>query len=272
MKVALAGAGAFGVKHLEAMAKIDGVQVVSLVGRTLDATKEVAARFGIGHVTTELDESLARPDRRRRDPVHAHADPREPDDRLPQGGQARAGGDPAGRSPGRRRRGRAACRRDRARSRWSATRGASIPSHQWVHKKIVAGEIAIQQMDVQTYFFRRKNINALGQARSWTDHLLWHHAAHTVDLFAYQTGGRIVAANAVQGPIHPELGIAHGHVDPAEEQHRARSARCRCRSTTTARSARSSATSATTAPTSRATTISSTARKRRSTCRRSMSR
>ena len=82
------------------------------------------------------------------------------------------------------------------------------PSHQWVHKKIVAGEIAIQQMDVQTYFFRRKNINALGQARSWTDHLLWHHSAHTVDLFAYQTGGRIVAANAVQGPIHPELGIA----------------------------------------------------------------
>jgi 2-hydroxy-4-carboxymuconate semialdehyde hemiacetal dehydrogenase len=77
-----------------------------------------------------------------------------------------------------------------------------------VHKKIVAGEIALQQMDVQTYFFRRKNINALGQPRSWTDHLLWHHSAHTVDLFAYQTGGNIVAANAVQGPLHPELGIA----------------------------------------------------------------
>ena len=82
------------------------------------------------------------------------------------------------------------------------------PSHQWVHRRIVAGEIAIQQMDVQTYFFRRRNINALGQPRSWTDHLLWHHAAHTVDLFAYQTGGTIVAANAMQGPLHPELGIA----------------------------------------------------------------
>ncbi len=82
------------------------------------------------------------------------------------------------------------------------------PSHQWVHKRIVTGEIAIQQMDVQTFFFRRKNMNALGQPRSWTDHLLWHHAAHTVDLFAYQTGGEIVAANAVQGPLHPELGIA----------------------------------------------------------------
>jgi 2-hydroxy-4-carboxymuconate semialdehyde hemiacetal dehydrogenase len=82
------------------------------------------------------------------------------------------------------------------------------PSHQWIHKKIGAGEFNIQQMDVQTYFFRRTNMNALGQARSWTDHLLWHHAAHTVDLFAYQTGGTIVAANALQGPIHPNLGIA----------------------------------------------------------------
>jgi 2-hydroxy-4-carboxymuconate semialdehyde hemiacetal dehydrogenase len=81
------------------------------------------------------------------------------------------------------------------------------PSHQYVHEKIVAGEIAIQQMDVQTYFFRRRNINAKGEARSWTDHLLWHHAAHTVDLFAYQAGS-IVSAHAMQGPVHPELGIA----------------------------------------------------------------
>jgi 2-hydroxy-4-carboxymuconate semialdehyde hemiacetal dehydrogenase len=82
------------------------------------------------------------------------------------------------------------------------------PSHQWVHRKIVRGEFNIQQMDVQTFFFRRSNMNALGQPRSWTDHLLWHHAAHTVDLFAYQTRSPIVRANAVQGPIHPALGIA----------------------------------------------------------------
>src|SRR3546814_441869 len=81
------------------------------------------------------------------------------------------------------------------------------PSHQWIHRRIVAGELAIQQMDVQTYFFRRKNMNAKGESRSWTDHLLWHHAAHTVDLFARQAG-RIVKANAIAGPLHPELGIA----------------------------------------------------------------
>jgi 2-hydroxy-4-carboxymuconate semialdehyde hemiacetal dehydrogenase len=82
------------------------------------------------------------------------------------------------------------------------------PSHQYLHHKIVAGELSIQQMDVQTYFFRRSNINALGQPRSWTDHLLWHHAAHTVDLFAYQAGSKIVQANAVQGPVNRSLGIA----------------------------------------------------------------
>ncbi len=82
------------------------------------------------------------------------------------------------------------------------------PSHQWVHRRIAAGEISLQQMDVQTYFFRRTNINALGQPRSWTDHLLWHHAAHTVDLFRYQARSEIVRANAIQGPIHPKLGIA----------------------------------------------------------------
>jgi 2-hydroxy-4-carboxymuconate semialdehyde hemiacetal dehydrogenase len=82
------------------------------------------------------------------------------------------------------------------------------PSHQYVHHQITAGAFNLQQMDVQTYFFRRTNMNALGQARSWTDHLLWHHAAHTVDLFAYQCGSPIVKANAIQGPIHPTLGIA----------------------------------------------------------------
>ncbi len=82
------------------------------------------------------------------------------------------------------------------------------PSHQWVRRRIEAREFRIQQLDVQTYFFRRTNMNALGEPRSWTDHLLWHHAAHTVDLFQYQDGGEIVQANAVQGPPHPTLGIA----------------------------------------------------------------
>ena len=207
MKVALAGAGAFGVKHLEAMAKIDGVQVVSLIGRTLDATKEVASRFGVGHVTTELGKSLARPDVDAvilATPTQLHAS--QTIACLKAGKHVQVEIPLAD---------KLADAEDVLRVQKETRKVAMVghtrrfnPSHQWVHRKIVAREIAIQQMDVQTYFFRRQNINALGQARSWTDHLLWHHAAHTVDLFAYQSGGTIIAANAVQGPIHPELGIA----------------------------------------------------------------
>jgi 2-hydroxy-4-carboxymuconate semialdehyde hemiacetal dehydrogenase len=145
------------------------------------------------------------------------------------------------------------------------------PSHQWVHNKITAGEFNIQQMDVQTYFFRRSNMNALGQPRSWTDHLLWHHAAHTVDLFAYQAGSPIVKANAIQGPIHPELGIA---MDMSIQLKAANGAIC-----TLSLSFNNDGPLGTffryigdTGTILPATTTCSTARKRRSTCRRSLCR
>jgi 2-hydroxy-4-carboxymuconate semialdehyde hemiacetal dehydrogenase len=206
IKVCLAGAGAFGTKHLDAIRNIDGVEVVSLVGRTLEPTRRVAEKYGIGHVTTDLAESLARDDvdaviLATPTPIHAsqalaclsagkHVQVEIPlADRL---ADARAVVE-LQRSTGL----VAMCGHTR---RFN-------PSHQWIHRRVVAGEVSVQQMDVQTYFFRRKNINALGQPRSWTDHLLWHHAAHTVDLFAWQAG-RIVDAHAMQGPIHPELGIA----------------------------------------------------------------
>ncbi|MEB2353091.1 MAG: Gfo/Idh/MocA family oxidoreductase [Burkholderiaceae bacterium] len=207
IRVALAGAGAFGVKHIEGIRNIDGVEVVSLVGRELDKTREVAKKFEIGHVTTDLGESLAMKDVDAvilctPTPMHAsqamaclkagkHVQVEIPlADNLADAEAVVALQKQTGLV--------AMCGHTR---RFN-------PSHQYLHRRIVAGELAVQQMDVQTYFFRRSNMNALGQPRSWTDHLLWHHAAHTVDLFAYQTGGEIVAANALQGPIHPVLGIA----------------------------------------------------------------
>jgi len=206
MKLCVAGAGAFGVKHLEALATIDGVEVVSLVGRTLEATQEVARRFGIGHVTTELGDSLARPDIDAvilATPTQLHAAQaiacldagKHVQVEIP---LADSLADAEAVDRLQKKTGKVAM--------VGHTRRFN-PSHQWVHRKIAAAEFNVHQMDVQTYFFRRRNINALGQPRSWTDHLLWHHAAHTVDLFAWQTG-EVVAAHALQGPIHPELGIA----------------------------------------------------------------
>ena len=207
IKVALAGAGALGLKHLDGIKNIDGVEVVSLVGRELDKTREAAAQYGVGHATTELSESLKVPGLDAVilcTPTQMHA------------AQAieclKAGKHVQVEIP------LADSLRDaqavvdlQKKTGLVAMCGHTRrfnPSHQFVHRKIAAGEFNIQQMDVQTYFFRRTNMNALGQPRSWTDHLLWHHAAHTVDLFAYQCGSPIVKANAVQGPIHPALGIA----------------------------------------------------------------
>jgi 2-hydroxy-4-carboxymuconate semialdehyde hemiacetal dehydrogenase len=207
VKIVLAGAGAFGQKHLDAIKIIGGIEVVSLVGRDLAATRAIAEKYGIAHVTTQLGEALARPGVTAAilcTPTQMHA------------AQAReclqAGKHVQVEIP--------------LADSWSEAESVARlqqqtglvcmvghtrrfnPSHQWLHQRIARGELAIQQLDVQTYFFRRSNMNALGQPRSWTDHLLWHHAAHTVDLFRYQSGADIVRAHALQGPQHPTLGIA----------------------------------------------------------------
>jgi len=207
IKVALAGAGAFGIKHLDGIRNIDGVEVVSLVSRELDKTREVAAQYGIGHVSTELADSLALPEVDAVilcTPTQMHAAQAI---QCMQAGKHVQVEIPLADSLSQAQQVLDLQRKSGLVAMVGHTRRFN-PSHQWVHKKIEAGEFNIQQMDVQTYFFRRTNMNALGQPRSWTDHLLWHHAAHTVDLFAYQAGSPIVKANAVQGPIHKDLGIA----------------------------------------------------------------
>ncbi|MEK9625985.1 MAG: Gfo/Idh/MocA family oxidoreductase [Gammaproteobacteria bacterium] len=207
IKVALAGAGAFGIKHLDGIAKIDGVEVVSLVGRRLEPTQAVAEKYGIDHVTVDLSESLARPDVDAVilcTPTQMHA--QQAIACLSSGKHVQVE-IPLADSLADAQAVVAMQRESGLVAMCGHTRRFN-PSHQWVRRRISAGDFNLQQLDVQTYFFRRKNINALGEPRSWTDHLLWHHAAHSVDLFAYQAGSPIVKANAVQGPIHPELGIA----------------------------------------------------------------
>jgi len=207
MKIIVAGQGAFGIKHIEAVRQIAGIEVVSLTGGSADTTAEVARKYAIPHWTTDLAESLARPGVEAAilaTPTQMHA--RQAVECL------RAGKHVQIEIP-------------MADSLADAERVVQVqketgliamaghtrrfnPSHQWVHKRIQAGELKVLQMDVQTYFFRRTNMNALGKPRSWTDHLLWHHACHTVDLFQYQTGETVSQCCALQGPKHAKLGIA----------------------------------------------------------------
>ncbi len=206
MKIALAGGGAFGEKHLDGLKNVEGVEVTALVGRRQEPTQAMADKYGVGFATTDYEAMLERDDVDAvilATPTQMHA--------AQSISAMEAGKHVQVEIP--------------LADSWADSEAVIAkqketglvcmvghtrrfnPSHQWVHNQIAEGAFNIQQMDVQTYFFRRKNINAKGEARSWTDHLLWHHAAHTVDLFAYQAGP-IVQANAVQGPIHPDLGIA----------------------------------------------------------------
>ena len=207
MKICVAGEGAFGNKHLDALARIEGIEVATLCGGVPEATRAVALERGIPHWTLDLEEALAVPGVEAAilatpTPIHA--------------AQAttvmRAGKHVLVEIP-------MADNLADAEALVRVQRETGVvamvnhvrrfnPSHQWVHDRIAAGELTIQQMDVQTFFFRRTNTNAKGEPRSWTDHLLWHHACHTVDLFEYQTGGPATAVTALQGPPHPELGIA----------------------------------------------------------------
>ena len=207
IKVALAGAGAFGTKHLDGIRNIPGVEVISLIGRELDKTREVAAKYGIAHVGTDLAQSLAIAEVDAvilATPTQMHAAQtlaclqagKHVQVEIPMADSWKDA------------QAIVAAAKSAGKVAMAGHTRRFNPSHQWVRQRITQGTFNIPQMDVQTYFFRRTNMNALGQARSWTDHLLWHHAAHTIDLFAYQAGSPVVKANAIQGPIHPSLGIA----------------------------------------------------------------
>jgi len=207
MRIALVGAGAFGEKHLDALKAIDGVEVATIVSASLDEARKLADRYGIADVSDSYEETLKRDDvdaviLTTPTPLHAR-----------QAIQAMDAGKhveveiPVADTWAEAQAVMAKQRETGLVCMVGHTRRFN-PSHQWVKRRIDAGEFTIQAMDIETFFFRRKNINAKGEPRSWTDHLLWHHSAHSIDLFQYMTGARVVKANILQGPRHPELGIA----------------------------------------------------------------
>jgi len=207
MKVGVAGQGAFGVKHIEAIKNIPGIELVTLAGGNPAATEEVAKKYGIPHWTSDFAESLKQPGLEAvilATPTQMHADQAVQVMRAGKHVQIEI---PMADSLADSERILKTQKETGVIAMAGHTRRFN-PSHQWVHKRVKSGEFKVQQMNVQTYFFRRTNMNAAGKPRSWTDHLLWHHACHTVDLFAYQTGENISECYALQGPMHPELKIA----------------------------------------------------------------
>ncbi|MCY3949778.1 MAG: Gfo/Idh/MocA family oxidoreductase [Acidimicrobiaceae bacterium] len=206
MKIILAGEGAIGRKHMAALRRIDDVEVVALAGGIADDTEAFASEFGIERWTTDLGEALTLDADAAilATPTQLHA------------AQAietmRAGKHVLVEIP---MADNLADSSELVRTQQETGVTAMVchtrrfnPSHQWVHDRIRRGELTLQHLVVETYFFRRENRNAMGKPRTWTDHLLWHHSCHTVDLFGYQAGELITSGWAQQGPTHLELGIA----------------------------------------------------------------
>jgi 2-hydroxy-4-carboxymuconate semialdehyde hemiacetal dehydrogenase len=207
MKIVVVGQGAFGRKHLDGLKNIDGVEVVSLAGGSPESTEKVAKQYGIPHWTTNLDEALAQPGVEAAiitSPTQMHAKQaiqtmragKHVEIEIPIA-DSLADAEEIDK-----------VQRETGLIAMAGHTRRFNPSHQWVHNRIKSGELKLQHLVVQTFFFRRQNINLEGKPRSWTDHLLWHHACHTVDLFHYQTGENPSNVFALEGPKHPELGIA----------------------------------------------------------------
>ena len=208
VRIGVAGAnGAFGSKHLDALAQIDEVEIVAAMATTLDKADGVADKYSIPNRFDNYDQMLGLSDLDAvilATPTQIHAE---------QGLKAMAAGkhvlieipmaDTLADSEA-----LLAKQKETGLVAMAGHVRRFNPSHQWVHNKIIAGELSVQQMDIQTYFFRRTNMNAKGEPRSWTDHLLWHHACHSIDLFRYQAGEEVTEVHAIQGPTHPDLGIA----------------------------------------------------------------
>tara|TARA_A100001388_G_scaffold265657_1_gene238020 strand:- start:159 stop:1115 length:957 start_codon:yes stop_codon:yes gene_type:complete len=208
VRIGVAGAnGAFGSKHLDALAQIEEVEIVAAMATTLDKADRIADKYSIPNRFDDYDQMLGLSDLDAvilATPTQIHAE---------QGLKAMAAGkhvlieipmaDTLADSEV-----LVAKQKETGLVAMAGHVRRFNPSHQWVHNKIIAGELSVQQMDIQTYFFRRTNMNAKGEPRSWTDHLLWHHACHSIDLFRYQAGEEVTEVHAIQGPTHPDLGIA----------------------------------------------------------------
>ncbi|MGH9233700.1 MAG: Gfo/Idh/MocA family oxidoreductase [Acidimicrobiales bacterium] len=207
MGVVLAGEGAIARRHMAALTRIDDVEVVGIAGGDAADTSAFAAEFGVARHGLDLGELLALPGVDAAvltTPTQLHA---------AQALQVMKAGKhvlveiPMADSLADAEAVVAAQQRTGVTAMACHTRRFN-PSHQWVHRRIAAGELTLQHLVVETFFFRRENKNALGKPRTWTDSLLWHHACHSVDLFIHQTGEVPAEAWAQQGPPHPDLGIA----------------------------------------------------------------
>jgi 2-hydroxy-4-carboxymuconate semialdehyde hemiacetal dehydrogenase len=205
MKICLAGTGAMGEIHMKALQKI-GVEVIAVASRTQDGGKTFAEQWKIPFHSTSLEQCIDRPGVDAvilTTPTEQHADqtvmalgkgkhvqveiPMSLN--LPDAERIVAATEKSGRL-----------------CMVTHTRRFSAP-HREIRKRIREGTFHLHHMVVETYFFRRTNLNMHGQPRSWVDNLLWHHGCHSVDIAQWIVDDPNWEVWGQKGPDHPVLKI-----------------------------------------------------------------
>jgi 2-hydroxy-4-carboxymuconate semialdehyde hemiacetal dehydrogenase len=206
MKICLAGTGAMAETHVKALARIEGVEVVSACSRTKEGGEAFAAKWNIPFHSTSLEACIDRPAVDAvilTTPSQLHAE---------QTLLALARGKhvqveiPMSLNLADARRVLDAARKAGRVCMVTHTRRFSSP-HREIRRRIREGAFHLHHLVVETYFFRRTNLNMLGQPRSWVDNLLWHHGCHSVDLAYWILDEPDFDVWGQKGPDHPVLGV-----------------------------------------------------------------
>lgn len=206
MKICLAGTGAMGEIHAKALAKIDDVEIVSIAARTEEGAKEFAAKWKIPFASSNLEACIDRPG------VDAVILTTPSDQHCSQTLMALAKGKhvqveiPMALNLADSQKMLEASKSAGKTLMITHTRRFAAP-HREIRKRIQEGTFHLHHMVVETYFFRRTNLNMHGQPRSWVDNLLWHHGCHSVDLANWILNEPNWQAWGQKGPDHPELKI-----------------------------------------------------------------
>ena len=204
MKICLAGTGAMGVVHMNALKKIDGVEVASVNSRTVESGKAFAAQWRIPHSSTSLEECLDQPGIDAvilTTPSGMHAE---------QTLLALAKGKhvqveiPMSLNLADAVRVVDAARKSGRICMVTHTRRFASP-HREIRRRIREGTFHLHHLVVETYFFRRENLNMHGEPRTWVDNLLWHHGCHSIDIAYWVLDDPDFEVWGQKGPEHAAL-------------------------------------------------------------------
>jgi 2-hydroxy-4-carboxymuconate semialdehyde hemiacetal dehydrogenase len=206
MKVCLAGTGAMGVVHMKALHKLDDVQVVAIASRTEPSGRAFAEEWKIPFHSTSLEACIDQPG------VDAVILTTPSDQHANQTILALSKGKhvqveiPMALNLADSERMLDAAKRAGTTCMVTHTRRFSSP-HREIKRRIREGTFHLHHLVVETYFFRRTNLNMHGQPRSWVDNLLWHHGCHSVDIAQWVLDDPDWDVWGQKGPDHPVLGI-----------------------------------------------------------------